>query len=169
MGQADGAAVVGKRNIIYTRALLISSFRSTSIHTHSVFFSFRTLEKSPSVPNLRTTADYLFGSLFVWPRVAVAAMAYMRSVLFIFILVVLWLLLRLSCDFLPKLSSRIILYKPLPRRRRSVLSACVCDHPEKRQDSLCVTKRILYYIKISYASTNMYTYNIMRGYRGSRV
>jgi hypothetical protein len=111
MGLADAAAtaVVGKRNIIYTRALLISSFRSTFIHRHTythtntLFFSFRTLEKSPSVPNLRATADYLFGSLFIWPRVAVAAMAYMRLILFIFILVVLWLLwllLRLSCDFL---------------------------------------------------------------------
>lgn len=45
MGQADAAAVVGKRNnIIYTQALLISSFRSTFIHTHKhihcIFFHF---------------------------------------------------------------------------------------------------------------------------------
>lgn len=94
MRQADAAEVVGKRNIIYTQELLISSFRSTFIHEHActhtlTFFSFWTLEKSPSVPNLRTTADYLFGSLFMRPRVAVAEMAYMRSVLFIFIEVVL--------------------------------------------------------------------------------
>jgi len=51
MRQADAAVGLPKRNIIYTRALLISSFRSTFIHAHThartIFFFFLDIREVP--------------------------------------------------------------------------------------------------------------------------